>query len=643
MSRERYFYPSAGQDRVLLDGGLNNKFDPNLIEDSESPDCLNVVFGEGSVGTREGYTKLNSNVIGGTGMSFVGDGLYTRRTRTGAETMIAFAGGSAWTWGSSTFTTIGSAQSVFTAGVRVCAAQTENHIFVGNGAVTPDKYNGTDWTRHGVYPPTTTMTAASAATGAALLSGSSYTYKVVFVSSQSVESDVGPATTHVIAVNSMGNVALTSIPTAAQSWGVSSRRIYRTEAGGSTFKRLVTISDNTTTTYDDAIADASLGADAPSDNGVPPLYSTIAYHKSRVFCNDPTNPNLVNYSGVGEPYTFGATDFLTIGDDAGDTVKGLAVHNDGLVVLCEKSVWFIYMPTTTATDWRTVKLNAPYGSKSPFGAFLFNDKLMFAAMQNDKFVGFAAVSNGSIAPSSSLLTVTAIGSEMQSNPIEPDMFLVQDSYVGNISSAVYQNKAWIAVTYDSGSTTNNRVYYADFSASNLQNKGKIAWVPFTGINAAQFAIYNGLLYFIDSRAMGRVYQLESGSYSDDGSAIDSYFWSKEYSGLPQHSSLHKDFRWASVLVDKAGAYYMNVTRKVDSDDGSGDTVQVDLDPGGSQWGSMTWGVDSWGGGTERDEVKVSLGTSAGQRIQFKFSNQNTLNQRFKVHWLRFIYNKKGYR
>jgi hypothetical protein len=650
MSRERYFYPSVGQDRVLLDGGLNNKFDPNLIEDSESPDCKNVVFGEGSVGTRQGYVKLNSNVIGGTGNSFVGDGLYTRRSRTGVETMVAFAGGSAWTWDTNTFATIPSAQSVFTAGVRVATAQYENHMFVGNGGVIPYKYNGTDWTRHGVYPPNAshisspTFSAASQAAGSNFASGSSYTYKVVFVNSQSVAGNPGTAVTFVAAANSqVGTIRLTSIPVGPQSFGVAARRIYRTENGGSTYKLVTTIEDNTTTTYDDTTQDAGLGATAPSDNGVPPMYSTIAYHKDRLFCNDPENPNLVKYSGVGEPYTFGALAFESFADDAGDTVKAIDVHNDGIVVRCEKSVWLWYMPTTTTTDWRKVRLNAPYGSKSPFGGILFNDKFMFPAMQTDKFVGFAAISGGSIAPSSSLLTLTAVGSELQSNPIEPDMFDVQAAFVGNISGIVYQNKAWIAVTYGSGNTTNNRVYYADFSATNLKRSGKIAWVPFTGINAAQFTIYDGKLYFIDSRAVGRVYQLESGSYNDDGSAIDSYYWTKEFSGLAAHSSLHKDFRWLAILVDKAGNYYMEVRKKVDSDTGSGEAQQVDLDPGGSQWGVMVWGTDSWGGGTERAEIKVGLGTAAGQRIQFKFSNQNTVNQRFKVHWVRFIYNKKGYR
>ena len=55
-------------------------------------------------------------------------------------------------------------------------------------------------------------------------------------------------------------VALTAIPVG--STGVTSRKLYRTVAGGSALLLLTTIADNTTTTYTDSTADASLGAAA---------------------------------------------------------------------------------------------------------------------------------------------------------------------------------------------------------------------------------------------------------------------------------------------------------------------------------------------------------------------------------------------
>lgn len=61
-----------------------------------------------------------------------------------------------------------------------------------------------------------------------------------------------------------GKVLVSGIPLGGAS--VTSRKLYRTAAGGSTYLLLATIADNTTTTYTDNIADASLGAGAPTTN-----------------------------------------------------------------------------------------------------------------------------------------------------------------------------------------------------------------------------------------------------------------------------------------------------------------------------------------------------------------------------------------
>lgn len=628
-------FPPKG--RQLLDGGLSTKFERSIIGDNESPDCLNVVFTNGAVATRPGVTKLNSAAIG----SFVGDGLYTRHDNTGAQTMIAFAGGSAWQLtGVSAFTQIASSVSVFTAGVRVGAAEYENHLFCGNGGVTPYKWNGAAFTRHGVPAATGAVSAASITTSTGVLTGD-YRYKVAYVNSAAAIGDVGTSTATLAVSN--GKVHLTGIPTAPQSHGVASRRVYRTEAGGSTWKLVTTILDNTTTSYVDNTADASLGVAAPTDNGEPPKYNAIVAHQGRLFCNDTANPNYVWYSEALEPYTFASTNFQPVGDGSFDLVKGLAVYDNALVIQCVSALYLWVMPSTDPTDWRLVRIRSAFGSKSPYGSFLYNNKLMVPAFQSDKFVGFAAVAGGAIDPEATTLETSRAGSDLKSDRIESEMFDVQEAYAGNISAMVFKNKAYVAVTDGDGATTNNRAYVFDFSRSNLSKTQEAAWVPVTGVAPAQFTVYDGKLYFIDATATGFVRQLETSTYADDGAAIDSYFWTKEFAGLRGHENLQKDFRRVKLLVDKAGDYYMSLTYRVDSDSGDGITKQIDLDPGGSLWGTMRWGIDKWGGGRDQEEVTVTLGQVTGKRIQFRFSNQNAAGQRFKVHGLNFTYNVKGRR
>ena len=634
----RLIYP--GTERIILDGGLNNKFEQAALEDNESPECQNVVFSGRSVKTREGAQQLNTQVVG----SYVCDGLYTRHDRNDVETMVAFFNGDGFYLSNTTFVTIPSAQSVFTAGQRMGAAEMENHLFVCNGGVNAYKYNGTDFTRHGIPAPTATHTASQGTAAGSLATSGEYLWKVTYVNSQLAEGDLGPAnSTFTASAGGTDSALLTSLPVAPQSFGVNARKIYRTENGGTTYKLVTTISDNTTTSYNDGLGDDGLGATAPTDNGVPPNYEFIVYHKNRLFMNDPSNPSFVWYTDLNEPYTVQSSNFLVVGDDSSDLVKSIAVHDDSLIVFGERNTWLVYMASTTPSDWRTIKIKGNLTSKSPFGAFIYNNKLAFPAILNDKFVGIGAIEGDSIDPSVTFLSNSNAGSMLKSDRIEPDMFLIDEDNVKNYSSIVFKNRAYIALEYGLSATANNRIYVLDFSIANLGRRQEEIWVPWTGLSASQFTIYNGNLYFGSSVADGTVHKLETGTYNDNGAAIDSYFWTKEFPGHGGDIPFDKDFRYANLLVTMPGAWNMDVVYRTDSVDEVGNKTALNLNPGGSLWGSMEWGTDAWGGSVSRKEFRVFLGQLRGKRVQFQFTNQNTANQWFEVLGLNFTYNLKGFR
>jgi hypothetical protein len=114
-------------------------------------------------------------------------------------------------------------------------------------------------------PGASTPTDDLAADGAGLLSDGAYHYKVSLVNAlgETVPSDASVGVT-VADHTSDGKVALTDIPVGAT--GCTARKIYRTEVDGSVYRYLATIADNTTTTYQDNVADASLGLAAPASN-----------------------------------------------------------------------------------------------------------------------------------------------------------------------------------------------------------------------------------------------------------------------------------------------------------------------------------------------------------------------------------------
>ena len=104
----------------------------------------------------------------------------------------------------------------------------------------------------------TACTAALAGAGAGNVDNGDHIYKITFVN-EAGETELGTASNTVTVSDNTtnGQVNLTDIPVSPSS-SVTSRKIYRTKAGGTDYYLVDTISDNTTTTYTDNTADASL-------------------------------------------------------------------------------------------------------------------------------------------------------------------------------------------------------------------------------------------------------------------------------------------------------------------------------------------------------------------------------------------------
>jgi hypothetical protein len=568
------------------------------------------MFDDGAVETRQGTTLLNTAAIG----SFIIEGLYTRRAQDESETMVAIANGTAYDLQVTSFITIGSAQSVFTTGVRIGSVEAENNRYFGDGVNVPYKWNGTDWTRHGVYPPSGCVDAATGAAG--VLTGD-YQYKVTWI--------------------------VTSIPVAPQSFGISSRRIYRTEAGDTTFKLLATLSNNTQTAYTDNISDSVLGAAAPTDQGVPPLWDVACYQQDRIFMNDTANKNLVKYTEAGNPYVVKTTNFRRFGDNTGNNVHGLVAYNNGVVITGDERMAFIYMPSGDDSTWLDIELKVPYGSKSPYSLLPFKDRLIFPATENRKFVGFGAVVGNTIEPDATFLTVLTAGGDLISNRMEDDVDLIQDAQVKDISGIVFKDRLYICVSYGASQTTNNRVYVLNYGIDNLSKKQKFSWSPWTGLNANQFTLLDNELYYCSSTASGQVFKMLDGTYTDNGSAINSYYWTKELAGFRSEENNHKDFRYLYLLATLTGNWNMGINARVNSDTSDGDSYTVNLVNSTSLYGTAVYGTDLYAAGFDESEFQVFLGALKGKRVQFKFHNENTASQWFRIFWFKYAYNKKGFR
>jgi hypothetical protein len=302
------------------------------------------------------------------------------------------------------------------------------------------------------------------------------------------------------------------------------------------------------------------------------------------------------------------------------------------------------MQDTDPANWQPVKTNAKYGAAGHFAIVDYETYQMYLGRNFEGVVNFAALQGASQSPSLVGLTVTSIRADSKSDRIEPDVRLFAKELLAKVFGIRFRNKLWFAVPYGVSATANTRVYVFDYFQRD-KDRAEGAWWPMQyPFSLTYLTIYNGRLYGAVSNATGFVYQLDVDDlYSDDSTAIDSYFYSKEFQGHKNLTESTKDFRRLNITVGTLGNWNIGVSWIIDALSGSGDRTLVDVSPGGGTWGTMVWGETSWGGGSVRRPDKVELGTAQGVKIQFKFDNEDAAAQAFKILRATLFYNDRGRR
>lgn len=152
----------------------------------------------------------------------------------------------------------------------VTVAEAQRHLGIGSGNVEP-------------VPSAPTVALAGA--GAGNVNAGAHRYAVTFVTADG-ETSSGDVSASVTTTAGDGRVSITSIPLGGSL--VTQRKLYRTAAGGSTYLLLATLADNTTTSYTDNIADASLGAQIPSSNTTADPEISSLIKAARIYCETVT-------------------------------------------------------------------------------------------------------------------------------------------------------------------------------------------------------------------------------------------------------------------------------------------------------------------------------------------------------------------
>jgi len=600
-----------------LDGGYNSKDSPSKIGASESPDCLNVVYDDtGSVATRDGSVTFNTQAIGTTPI----DGLTSFN-----GSMIAWAGGSMYRASGTTFVTIGSAQGKFTSGVKVAYTTYQNLLFSSDGTNGPWKYDGSGFYNMGIDIPSAPTGATS---GAGTLTAGTYYYGVSFVNSQAVEGEIGSISPGITIAASL-TIGLTGIPVGSSLAGVNSRVIYRRFGLDGDFYRVAEIADNTTTTYTDNIHDTELGGEPVEDGTKPTPFTTIALHKERLFFDDSTDRSLLRWTDLGNPFISQVENFEPIDNKDGENIIAIATQDEFVNIFKSNNNYSIQ--TTDPADettWISRKSPANLGIVGP-RAFTYGENgILFIGKRNNRITGLHFMTGLQVVQSFE----GRLRTENISEKVEYDFLnRMEPTYWSNMAMGLFENRLYLAYT-GLGEARNAKILWLDTNRIVLGQQPD-GWSPWTGIESNVFTVHNGKFYAGSSNSNGFVYQLEAGVYSDSGTAINSYFWTKEIGGEDDGSldSYVKDFRELYIWQARLGSYNMSVRVRTDGSTGAGSAQNIDLSPGGSVWGTMVWGLDPWGGARDDFETRLALGKLLGKRLQVRFDNQNTAGQAFQVH------------
>lgn len=338
-------------------------------------------------------------------------------------------------------------------------------------------------------------------TGTDLDASSWYAYKVAF-SDGTTETYSDAKSNLILTGAAVYNVSLTDIPIGVT--GTTSRIIFRTDGGASAsavdalgngdYKLLATISDNSTTTYNDTTADGALTTvystwitDNSASAVTPPKGKYCLINKERLFVSgNTTNPSYIYWSDEYNPDYFTGTEYESILEDDGDAITAIKNQLGIPVIFKTNSVSKFYTDASSSSDW--------YGS-DPFPAV--GCPAPYSVANTPK--GIAYLGRGGI------YLFNGQVSSMISDAVTPDVNDILETNLEEASGVYWKNEYQLAYTsLKSGASSNNRVLVYDFVRNSyvLDYKNINRWIPF-GAGTDYGVLYSG-----DSTSDGYIYAQE---------------------------------------------------------------------------------------------------------------------------------------
>lgn len=333
-------------------------------------------------------------------------------------------------------------------------------------------------------------------TGSNLTASKWYQYRIAYYNGSTYSYSTARSNP-ILTGSSVKDITLKDIPVGPS--GTTQRIIYRTTSNSSranviadtAFKRVATISDNTTTTYNDAVSDATLAADSAPTwatvsagiNVTPPLGKFPIIHKEKLFIGgNITYKSDIYWSQNFLPDYFYPTDYEQVRPDDGDKITFLKTFL-GILTIGK---------TNTIQKFYTDGAESTWSLSNPFS-----------------FVGCIAPRSAASTPTgifylgrNGIYRFTGQYSDLVSDAVTQEVNDILPSNAENASGYYFKNQYFLAYTSrNAGGAANNRVLTYNFT----RNAYSLDIKSINVFEAFDAGDDFGTLYHGSSTTSGKVY------------------------------------------------------------------------------------------------------------------------------------------
>lgn len=330
---------------ITFGKGMVRKKSPLLLEDGELYSVDGFCYEhEGCMEARTPKTAVNTTAVGSINLIH----------RYINWILLADAGTIRYKWDldsycdlytppNGDFTSLGSLSSAN----RPRVADYRDFSFIVNGSDKKAFTSGNlyEW---GIDAPTSApIGTAGSATGMTGTYTLYYTYFVMFPNGRTYETGLSPAGTVTVNNQKISWGGITTCPYSGTGL-IKHRRLYRTNDTLGSIYYVTTISDNTTTTYTDSVADSTLEDNdvCATDTYMPPPsgFVDVTDYLQRVFGIKGSN---LHYSEPYIPFAFPTSNMLTVSRD-GEDLTGIIQWGDQLYIP-SKNKWYRLLGSDSST------------------------------------------------------------------------------------------------------------------------------------------------------------------------------------------------------------------------------------------------------------------------------------------------------